>query len=61
MARTDIVFMISETENGYDIKTKGLSFYNRYNVPKDKLFDTMTELADIFNNDVKVGISFCVE
>lgn len=60
MERT-AVFTITEHQEGYDIKCKAYENYNQYNVPKNCLFSAMCVLADIFNNNKKIGICFDVE
>ena len=57
------VFTITEEDKGYtlNITSKRYNTYNRYNVRKADLFATMSELADIFNNVIGIGIDFVVE
>ena len=54
-------FIISKTSDGLNIKSARFNRYNRYGIPEKDLFNTMCELADIFNNVLGLGIEFCVE
>ena len=56
-----VVFTVMKNGDGtYRIFCKnGFNTFNRYDV-RD-LFKAMTELANIFNNDIKMGILFEVE
>lgn len=63
----EAVFTITENDKGFstgntlNITSKKYNTYNRYDVRKADLFAAMCELADIFNNVIKVGINFVVE
>ena len=56
------IFTISRGLTGrVNVKSKRFSTYNRIEVPEAQLFRVMEELADIFNNVLKIGIEFVVE
>ena len=55
------VFTITVSNGLYDIKCKEFNLYNRIGVSKDRLFAAMSQLADIFNNVLEIGILFAVE
>lgn len=61
------VFTITENDKGFsigntlNITSEKYNTYNRYDVRKADLFAAMSELADIFNNVIKIGIAFVVE
>ena len=52
------IFVIKEGVKGYDITNRQYNVYNRYEVPKDQLFVSMTEMSDIFNNVLEIAITF---
>ena len=56
------IFTISrETAGMVNVKSKRYNTFNRIEVPEAQLFRVMEELADIFNNVLKIGIEFVVE
>lgn len=56
------IFTISRgTAGRVNVKSKRFNTYNRNEVPEAQLFQTLEELADIFNNVLKIGIEFAVE
>lgn len=59
----DVIFTISKGIKGINIKTKHGKFntYNKYEISEQDLFRAMSELADIFNNIIGIGIAFDVE
>ena len=56
-----VTFTISKGVKGLNIKAHKYNTYNKYEVPPSKLFDAMSELADVFNNILEIGIMFEVE
>lgn len=54
-------FTISKSLEGVNIKSKRFNTYNRYGVREKDLFKVMSELADVFNNVLNIGIDFVVE
>lgn len=62
-AMENVIFTISKGIKGINIKTKNRKFntYNKYELSEQDLFKAMSELADIFNNIIGVGITFDVE
>lgn len=42
----------------YSLKCKAYNQYNQYEVHEKNLYETMAELADIFNNVIGVNIVF---
>lgn len=52
------VFTITQEAKGVSLKSKRYNTYNRINIPEKDLFKAMNELADIFNNVLKLGILF---
>ena len=60
MQRT-IVFTISKGSRGYNIKNTEYSPYNYIEIPGCKIFKTMEELADTFNNKLNLGILFEID
>lgn len=56
-----IVFTITKGEKGYNIKSIPFAKYNEYEVKAVDLYKRMSELANHFNNDLKLGILFEVE
>ena len=53
-----VVFTISRGHYGYNIKNAKYNTYNRIEVPGIVLAQAITELTDIFNNTLKLGILF---
>ena len=60
MIRT-IVFTISKGAKGYDIKNAEYTPYSYIGIPGFRIFQAMEELADTFNNKLRLGILFEVE
>ena len=54
-------FTISKSSEGVNIKSRRFNTYNRYGVAEKDLFKVMSELADVFNNVLNIGIDFVVE
>lgn len=54
-------FTISKSFEGVNIKSKRFNTYNRYGVREKDLFKVMSELADVFNNVLNIGIDFVIE
>ena len=59
--KTTAIFTITEAGGAYNIKCKRYSEYNKYNVPKGALWLAMSDLADVFNNVLEIGILFAIE
>ena len=55
------LFTISKGNYGYNIQCASYSKYNYLEVPGFVLPNAMAELADIFNNTLKIGILFEIE
>lgn len=55
------VFTIMVSNGLYDITCKKFNLYNQIGVSRDCLFTAMRQLADVFNNVLKIGILFEVE
>lgn len=55
------VFTITVSNGLYNIKCKEYNLYNQIGVSRDCLFTAMSQLADVFNNVLKIGILFEVE
>ena len=61
------VFTITSASTGFsigstvNITSKQYNTYNRYGIRKADMFDVMSELADIFNNVIGIGIVFEVD
>lgn len=56
-----VVFTVSKSGNGYNIKSAVANRYNKNDVPASKLFDAMEELTDIFNNVIGAAILFEID
>lgn len=56
-----VVFTISKCCKGFNITSKAANLYNKHGVPADKLFDSMQELTDTFNNVFGKAILFEVD
>ena len=53
------IFTITPTMKGtYNIKSKAFNRYNQIDISRDCLFSAMNQLADVFNNVLKIGILF---
>ena len=57
MERTAI-FTITVSNGLYNIKCKAFNQYNQIGVSRDCLFTAMSQLSDVFNNVLKIGICF---
>jgi len=61
MERGTAVFTITETKQGYEIKSKRHCLYNRCNITNKRLFPVMTEITNFFNNELKLAVVFDVD
>lgn len=52
------IFTISKGHKGYNITCAAHSPYNYIEIPGFRIFQAMEELADTFNNKLKLGILF---
>lgn len=55
------VFTITRHDKKYNITSKKYNLYNKYAVDDNKLFDTLSELTDTFNNTLDIPILFEIE
>ena len=55
------IFTISKGTKGYNIKSAAYSSYNYIGIPGFRIFQAMEELADTFNNKLRLGILFAIE
>ena len=55
------IFTISKGTKGYNIKCSNFNTYNAIEIPGFKVVKVMEELADTFNNTLKIGILFEME
>lgn len=52
------IFTISKGVKGYNIKSTQYSTYSQFEIPGFRIFQVMEDLADIFNNVLKIAILF---
>lgn len=62
----EIVFVISKGMEGrLNIKSKkhnlNDSYYNRYEIPENELYDELSKLADVYKNGFGIVVVFEVE
>ena len=57
MERT-AVFTITVSNGLYNIKSKAYNRYNQIGISRDCLFTAMSQLTDVFNNVLNIGILF---
>ena len=53
-----VIFTITKGDKGYNITSVTHSPYNYIGIPGFRIFQAMEELADTFNNKLKLGILF---
>ena len=56
-----VIFTISKGTKGYNIKNVAYNTYDYIEIPGFRIFQAMEELADTFNNKLRLGILFEVE
>lgn len=61
MNENTVVFTITKDGKGFNITSKKANRYNCYCVSQERLFDELSELADIFNNTYNIGVLFEIE
>ena len=65
MGKHDAVFTITRSSSTkgkrLNIKSKRYNLYNKYEVPEKDLFIVMCELAEVFNNELGIGITYEID